>query len=90
WTDGFKKSQDIYFESAADLTKLLTEHYDSTTALKRFKKFALYYCANFRFGHTLYKELRSAQDMAQIEDILNGFFEDSPEVVSRPNMNLFT
>jgi nifR3 family TIM-barrel protein len=90
WTDGFKKSQDIYFESAADLTRLLFKHYDSTTALKRFKKFALYFCANFRFGHALYKELRSAQDMAQIEDILNGFFEDSPEFVIRPNTNLLT
>jgi nifR3 family TIM-barrel protein len=90
WTDGFKKSQDIYFKSATDLTKLLTEHFDSTTALKRFKKFALYFSANFRFGHTLYKKLRNAQDMAKIEDILNEFFEDSPEVVIRPNMNLFT
>ena len=90
WTDGFNKSQDIYFESAADLIKLLTEHYDSTTALKRFKKFALYFSANFRFGHALYKELRNAPDMAQIEAILNGFFKDSPEVVPKPNMNLFT
>ncbi len=90
WTDGFKQSQDIYFESAADLIKLLTQHYDSKTALKRFKKFAQYFCANFRFGHALYNKLRNAQDMAQIEAILRAFFKNSPEVVIRPNMNLFT
>ena len=90
WTDGFEKSQDIYFESAAELPKLLTEYYDSTTALKRYKKFALYFSANFRFGHTLYKELRNAPDMTQIKDILKGFFEDSPEILSKPNLNFFT
>jgi tRNA-dihydrouridine synthase B len=90
WTDGLEKSEDIYFESATDLTRLLTEHYDSTTALKRFKKYALYFCANFRFGHTLYKDLRSAQDIAQVDDILKGFFKNPAEVVTRPNLNLFT
>jgi nifR3 family TIM-barrel protein len=90
WTDGFKKSQDIYFKSAAELAKLLTKHYDSTTALKRFKKFALYFCANFRFGHALYKELRSAPDMAQIDVILKTFFKNSPEILSKPNLNFFT
>jgi nifR3 family TIM-barrel protein len=90
WTDGLKKSQGIYFKSAADLAKMLTQHFDSTTALKRFKKFALYFSANFRFGHTLYKNIRGAADMAQIEDILKRFFENSPEVVTRPNMNFFT
>jgi nifR3 family TIM-barrel protein len=90
WTDGIQKSRDIYFESAAELAKLLTRHYDSTTALKRFKKFALYFSANFRFGHTLYNMIRNARDMDQVEDILKGFFEDSPEVATRPNMNLFT
>jgi nifR3 family TIM-barrel protein len=90
WTDGLKKSQDIYFESAADLAKLLTEHYDPVTALKRFKKFALYFSANFLFGHTLYKEIRNASNMAQIEVILKAFFKNSPEVATRPNMNLLT
>ena len=90
WTEGLKNSGGMYFESAVNLTKLLTKHYDSKTALKRFKKFALYFSANFRFGHTLYTELRGAQGMEQIEDILEGFFRNSPEVVTRPNMNLFT
>ena len=90
WTDGLQKSQDIYFESAADLAKLLSEYYDSQTAVKRFKKYALYFSANFRFGHTLYKMIQNAQDMAQVIEILCRFFEVTPETLSRPNLNLFT
>ncbi len=90
WTDGFKTGPDIYFETAVNLTKLLAGYYDSKAALMRFKKFAQYFSANFRFGHALYKKIRRATDMGQVEDVLDRFFEDSPELVSRPNMNFFT
>jgi nifR3 family TIM-barrel protein len=90
WTGGLQKSRGMYFESAAELAKLLTEHYDSVTALRRFKKFALYFAANFRFGHTFYKMIRNARDMTQVDHILHRFFEDPPEILSRPNLNFFT
>jgi nifR3 family TIM-barrel protein len=90
WVDGFKADSTIYFESAKNLAELLARHFDSTSALKRFKKFAQYFCANFRFGHTFYKMIRNAQDMAQAVTIMCRFFEDKPEILSKPNLNLFT
>lgn len=90
WAGGFKATPAIYLESALKLAQLLTRHYEPAAALKRFKKFALYFSANFRFGHTLYTGIRTARDLAQAEDILYGFFSDPPEAVARPNMNFFT
>ncbi|MGD2272978.1 MAG: tRNA-dihydrouridine synthase family protein [Desulfobacterales bacterium] len=89
WTDGFKADSTVYFKSARHLAELLTQHFDPTAALKRFKKFALYFAADFRFGHNFFKMIRNAQDMTQVVNILCRFFKDSPEILSRPNLNLF-
>lgn len=80
---------DIYSDSAITMAKLLAKHFDAVGAVKRFKKFALYFSANFQFGHTLYKKILNMQNMGEAEDILNGFFKDGPKLVSRPNMNFF-
>jgi tRNA-dihydrouridine synthase len=88
WTDGFSADSTIYFESAKNLAALLSRHYDPTLSLKRFKKFALYFSANFRFGHTLHKMIRNAHDMTQVVNICCQFFKDAPEILSRPNLNL--
>jgi len=87
--DGFKPGPDIYLDSAVNMATLLARHYDPTRAVRRFRKFALYFSANFRFGHTLYIKLLNSQDMEEAKDILHSFFEDAPDLVSRPNMNFF-
>ncbi len=89
WTGGAEPGLDIYLDSAIRLTSLLTKHYDPTAALRRFKKFALYFSANFRFGHTLCKRIRKAQDMEQIKSVLYDFFKEGADVAARPNMNFF-
>jgi tRNA-dihydrouridine synthase len=90
WTDGLEADSKFYYESAKNLVEFLTRHFDSTAALKRFKKFALYFAANFRFGHTFYKMILKAQDIAQVDKILGRFFEDTPEILAKPNLNFFT
>jgi tRNA-dihydrouridine synthase B len=89
WTDSFETGRSIYLDTAIRLTKLLANHYDSTAALIRFKKFALYYSANFRYGQTLFNRIRNLHNMAEAQEILLGFFKASPELVSKPNRNFF-
>jgi nifR3 family TIM-barrel protein len=86
---GFQPDPEIYFQAAIKLTQLLEKHYDPVLAVRRFKKFALYFSANFKFGHTFYTRIFNAKDMEAIRDFLCRFFEEVPDVVSRPNMNFF-
>jgi tRNA-dihydrouridine synthase B len=89
WTNGLKPGPDIYLEAALQLAGLLTKHYDSIQAIRRFKRFSFYFAANFKFGHLLHSRLLNAADMVQIEQILQRFFDKSPDLVSKPNLNFF-
>ena len=89
WTNDFKPGPDIYRGVALELAGLLAKHYDPIRAIRRFKRFAFYFAANFKFGHSLYSRLLNAADLFQIEKIIKEFFEKSPDLVSRPNLNFF-
>lgn len=89
WTNNSEPEPSIYRDCILKMSRLLAQHYDMPAALRRFKKFCVYYAANFRFGHALRLSLCKITDMQQIEDIVNRFFAHSPDVISRPNMNLF-
>lgn len=89
WTKGFCPKEDIFFTSAVRMTEILLEHYDDHFAVKLFKKFSPYFCANFKFGHQILKKLVRAQTMDDIRNNLNSIFDVSPETLSRPNINLF-
>jgi len=90
WTDGFQCGPDIYLKSALLLAKLLEKHFDPQKALKRFKKFAFYFSANFKFGHTVFRGIQKAATRQEAEAFLNQFFKLPPELVSRPNLNFFS
>jgi len=89
WSQGFEVRPDIYPGTALQLANLLCDHFDERRAVRRFKKFSLYFAANFRFGHTLHKRVCNAPDMTAVRDVLTSFFEMSPELLSSPNLNLF-
>jgi tRNA-dihydrouridine synthase len=90
WSDGLQVDSGIYFETASSLAKLMRKHFDPGKALRRFKKFAFYFSANFKFGHSLFTRIQNAHDMQAVETALFGFFETPAETVSRPNMNFFS
>jgi nifR3 family TIM-barrel protein len=87
--DNLQTSREIFLEAATQLSRLLQCHYDPVRAIKRFKRFSFYFCANFRFGHALYTRIINAADMQEIETILRRFLEQSPKIQNRPNMNFF-
>jgi nifR3 family TIM-barrel protein len=89
WTHDLKPGPDIYLEAALELAGLLAKHYDPIQAIRRFKRFAFYFAANFKFGHSLYSRLLNAADLLQVEKILQTFFKEPPDLVSSPNLNFF-
>ena len=89
WTDDLKPGPDIFRDAAIQLTALLAKHYDSRRAVRRFKRFAFYFSANFRYGHSFYSQVLNAADMFKLPPIIHRFFEGSPDLVSRPNLNFF-
>nr|WP_033398847.1 tRNA-dihydrouridine synthase family protein [Desulfospira joergensenii] len=89
WTRGFKPGEDVYHFTATSMAELLREHYNDRFAVKMFKKFAPYFCANFKFAHSILKQLIRAETMDQIQDNIDGLLQCPPETLARPNMNLF-
>jgi nifR3 family TIM-barrel protein len=89
WSGVVTPTPDIYQTCARRLTHLLERYYHPATALRRFRRFAAYFSANFLYGHTLCARLTRAQDMDAVRDTLDWFFDRAPEVAQRPNMNRF-
>ena len=90
WTDGVRFSSEIYLDSALRLAELLEAHFDEPKALRRYKKFGVYFSASFKFGHTLCSAFQKAGNMSEAKQNVTTFFERPPETFSRPNMNFFS
>ncbi|MDM8523492.1 tRNA-dihydrouridine synthase family protein [Desulfococcaceae bacterium HSG8] len=89
WTGSLAPGPDIYLDTAIRMTELLLKHYNPERAIRRFRKFAPYFSANFRFGHTLCSQLMNAKNMKSVRNVLYDFFEKAPDLASKPNMNFF-
>ena len=88
WTRGIRIEQDMYLRTAVRYLHLIFKHFDERRALRRFHRFAPYFAANFRYGHTLNIGLQNARDKSEIQTVLEAFFKLPPEMAGRPNMNL--
>jgi nifR3 family TIM-barrel protein len=89
WSKGREFESDIFYATALHLAKLLTTYFNEKQALFRFKKFTIYFAANFRFGHAFYTQICKANDMSTIRKVLTYFFSTAPELSISPNLNLF-
>ena len=89
WSKGKEFKSDIFYTTALRLAKLLTSYFNEKQAVFRFKKFSIYFAANFRFGHAFYTQICKAPDMSTIRKVLTSFFDTSPELSISPNLNLF-
>ncbi|MGD9822870.1 tRNA dihydrouridine synthase [Desulfobacter sp.] len=89
WTKGFKPEPSIYMETALDMARLLSGYYEDRFALKMFKKFAPYFCANFKFSNAILKSLIRAEDMNQLCGNIQRLLDPPPQTLRLPNINLF-
>jgi len=89
WTMEMAVTPEVYTTSVRRVSTYLLEHFGEDRALRRFRRFSLYFSANFRFGHTLYSSIMGAGNMAAALNACTRFLESSPELNQRPNMNFF-
>jgi nifR3 family TIM-barrel protein len=89
WTKKFVPGDDIFHFTALRFSHLLSQHYDDHFALKMFKKFAPYFCANFKFSQATLKKLIKADTMAQICINIDRLLKVPPETLTTPNLTLF-
>jgi nifR3 family TIM-barrel protein len=79
----------IYRRTAFAMLDLMERYFDDRPALRRYKKFALYFSANFKFAHSFFKRIGNARDLVTVKGELEAFFSGNPETMTRPNMNFF-
>ncbi|MDD9301547.1 MAG: tRNA-dihydrouridine synthase family protein [Desulfobacter sp.] len=89
WTQGLEPKEEIYYETAMRMAQLLTTHYEDFFALKMFKKFAPYFCANFKFSHSILKKMMKADTMDALKENIKVQLMPCPQTLSVPNINLF-
>ena len=89
-TPEMKKSPNIYHYGASRLLHLLQTHHDTPTAVRMFKKIIPYIAANFKFGHSICKELLKGKSPDAITQQIDQAFNSLPETVKRPNLHLFS
>jgi nifR3 family TIM-barrel protein len=89
WTGGLTPDLNIYRESLLQMMDLTAAHFSPPTDIRKFKKLALYTAALFKFGHAFFTRMFRAQDFIEMTQVINAFFDASPEPASRPNLNLF-
>jgi len=88
-TEKYTPDIDIYYFCAKKMSGLLEYYFSSDTALRLFKKFAIYFSANFSFAHSIYYKLCDASCMDDVNNNIEMIFKKQPSVLSRPNMNFF-
>jgi len=64
WTKGIPVTPEMYETSIRRVANYLVAHFGEKRALRRFRKFSLYFSANFRYGHTLYSSIMGAEGMS--------------------------
>jgi len=89
WIHDLRAEADIFLHTCLELMKLLQKHYEAQAAIRRFRRFAYFFAANFQFGHTFYTQIRASGDFRTLEGAIRRFFSRNPRVLARPNMNYF-
>jgi tRNA-dihydrouridine synthase len=89
WTDQFQSGTDIYVDTVKQIAELLATYYEPLVALQRFKRFSLYFAANFKFGHSYYRRISKTLTLQEARQQAIEFLSLHPEMSSTPNLNFF-
>ncbi|PID77726.1 MAG: tRNA-dihydrouridine synthase [Deltaproteobacteria bacterium] len=91
WTSQKIFGYEIYEYTLKKALKYFTYFYGDKYGIKLFKKFYIFFCANFKFGNQFsglfYKNTESVKD---VNEKIAFLFKNKPETVERPNLNLFS
>ena len=89
WTRGFVPSAEIYPHCAHRMLDVLEKYCEPVNALRRYKKWLVYFAANFTYGHRFATLVKGAADIPAAHRAVDAFFQSDPGRSRTPNMNLF-
>jgi tRNA-dihydrouridine synthase len=89
WTGVLGPDKELPVKTAKAMAELCVLHFDLRRALLRYRKWSAYFAANFRFGHYLWKQVRSAEDVPDALEKTLRFLAEGAEISAVPNANLF-
>lgn len=87
WVDGRDWGPLVARHAAFRLMELICRHFEPSRALRRYKRYAPYLAANFRFGHFLLRSVQNADSLEVVRKALENFFEQQPAENKLPNLN---
>lgn len=90
WACGDSFGPSVYRQAALAHVDALEQHFDPQRAVKRFKKYAVYLAANFRYGHSLLSALTRGTSLEEMRRNVLNMINDSVETNHRPSVHLFT
>jgi nifR3 family TIM-barrel protein len=88
-TRGYQPSPHEIVRTAVDLAGAIWSWYPPHIALRLFRTFTAYFCANFAFGHALRPRLCSGQSLSEIQDGIAANLTPCPRLLTRPNALMF-
>ena len=89
WVNGYEPDLETYEKTICILLELLAKYFEPNIAIKRFRKFSHYFCANFMFGHSLLSQIYKSKSLDQIKKVFEKYFLKDPKLCYKPNANLF-
>jgi nifR3 family TIM-barrel protein len=89
WALGFQPPKDIYHHCAHRMLDLLENHFEPVNALRRYRKWIVYFSANFIYGHMFAARVRKASDISCARRAVDAFFASDPSLGKSPNRNFF-
>ncbi len=87
--DDFSYGDEIYLEVALKMVEKLWLYFEPTRAIKLFKKWAHFFCANFFYGHKIYSHILKAGSKEELLDILPKLLKPPVKLNKVPDLNLF-
>lgn len=90
WTQGFVADAATYRDTLLAFLDAVERWNIPSRAIKMYKKFVLYYAANFTYGNRLFGRLIAGDSMERMRENAEREFAEVPQVSERPNMLMFT
>ncbi|WP_300670766.1 tRNA-dihydrouridine synthase family protein [Desulfoluna sp.] len=81
---------ELYPQIALRFLDLVEAAFAPSYAVRLYKKFLLYFAANFKFGHPVFKQLAHATTLEALRDNVHQTFSQPLDLAATPNLNLFT
>ena len=89
WVNGLVVDNDMYYRCSRRMLETMRLHFEPVTALRRYRKWAMFFAAGFKYGHRFSAQIRAAKSCEETIRTIDAFFASNPDRNRRPNMNLF-